>query len=57
MYLTSQQKKNFVTLLNFTDRCLREVVCLEDEVHTVAHLNDLSAHQTKLLVIIENSIH
>ena len=30
---------------------------LEDEAHDVGHLDDLAAHQTQLLVIVQHGVH
>ena len=40
-----------------THRSLWEIHGLEDETHDVGHLDDLAAHQTQLLVVVQHSVH
>ena len=40
-----------------TDRSLREVHGLEDEAHDGRHLDDFTAHQTQLLVVVQHRVH
>ena len=40
-----------------TYRSLREVHGLEDHAHGVGHLDDLAAHETQLLVVVEHRVH
>ena len=40
-----------------TDRGLRQVHRLEDETHDGGHLYDLAAHQTQLLVVVQDGVH
>lgn len=38
-------------------RCHLQVHGLKDEAHLRRHLNDLTAHQTQLLVVVEHCVH
>ena len=40
-----------------THRSLRQIHGLKDETHDVGHLDDLAAHQTQLLVIVQHGVH
>ena len=40
-----------------THRSLWEIHGLKDEAHDVGHLDDLAAHQTQLLVVVQHSVH